>query len=142
MDMSVPFKYNIRDTKRYYSEVNNIVLKGLEIITYRGINKSAKGNDEVSHIKTEYLDYLLDKVRFNPVIESGEELGGYTVSVNEINIYGEGDTVEDAINDLLDSIIEYIDIYIEQIDLFSKVEDIQKQIYMLKLIRCNKDKKI
>lgn len=140
MEMTIPFKYNVRDTKRYYSDLNNYALKGLEVRTYKGINKTVKENQEVSHIKTAYLDYLLNKVSFNPNIESGEELGGYTISVNEIDMYGEGQTVEEATNNLLDSILEYIDIYIEQIDLFSKVENTEKQIYMLILIRCNKDR--
>lgn len=140
MEIAIPLKYNVRDTKKYYSDINNYALKGLEVITYKGINKTKKETDEVSHIKKGCLDYLLNKVTFNPVIASGEEFGGYTVSINEIDMYGEGKTVEEATNNLLDSILEYIDIYIEQIDLFSKVENAEKQIYMLKLIRCNKDK--
>ncbi|HEY5562802.1 MAG TPA: hypothetical protein VIK72_13785 [Clostridiaceae bacterium] len=76
-------------------------------------------------------------LKFNPIIESGEELGGYTISLNEIDMYGEGTTIEVAKEDLIDAINEYVTIYIKQIDLFSKVEKIEKQVYMLKLIRCD-----
>ena len=106
MEMMTPLKYNIRDTKKYYSDLNNYALKGLEIITYKGINKTTKETDEVSHIKTSYLDYLLNKITFNPSIESGEELGGYTISINEIDMYGDGETIEAATNNLLNSILE------------------------------------
>jgi len=142
MEMLVARKLNVRDTKRYYSELNSAALNGLEIITYKGINKNAKKDEEVSHIKTYYIDYLMGFLKFNPIIESGEELGGYTVSLNEIDMYGEGDTIEIAKEDLVDTVFEYISIYVNQIELFSKVESIEKQVYMLKLIRCdgNRDK--
>lgn len=82
----------------------------------------------------------MEFLKFNPIIKSGEELGGYTISLNEIDMYGEGATIEFAKEDLIDSIIEYIDIYVHQIELFSKVESIDKQVYMLKLIRCDGDR--
>lgn len=140
MDELTERKYNVRDTKKNYSLLNTAALNGLEIVTYKGINKNTKKNGEVSHIKTDYVDYLMKFVKFNPVIESGEELGGYTVSLKEIDMYGEGATVEKAKEDLLNSVMEYIDIYVDQIELFSKVESIEKQIYMLKLIRCDGDR--
>lgn len=133
-------KFNVRDTKRYYSDLNNAALKGLEVITFKGINKNSKEDEEVSHIKTSYIDFLMGFLKFNPVIESGEEIGGFTISSNEIDMYGEGDTVEAAKENLIDSILEYIDIYLDQIDLFNKVESIEKQVYMLKLIRCDGDR--
>lgn len=133
-------KLNVRDTKKNYSLLNTAALNGLEIVTFKGINKNARKDEEVSHIKTDYVDYLMGFLKFNPVIEYGEEIGGYTVSLNEIDMYGEGDTIEAAKEDLINSIIAYIDIYIDQIELFSKVESIDKQVYMLKLIRCDGDR--
>lgn len=133
-------KFNVRDTKKKYSLLNTAALNGLEIVTFKGINKNAKKDEEVSHIKTDYVDYLMEFLKFNPVIESGEEIGGYTISLNEIDMYGEGETVEAAKEDLINSIIEYIDIYVNQIELFTKAESIDKQVYMLKLIRCDGDK--
>ena len=55
-------------------------------------------------------------------------------------MYGEGKTREEAINDLLDSIIEFAQIYNEKIDLFSKVESVEKQVYMMKILRSQSDK--
>jgi len=142
METLIKRKLNVRDTKKYYSQLNSAALNGLEIVTFKGINKNLKKDEEVSHIKTHYVDFLMDFLKFNPIIESGEEIGGYTISLNEIDIYGEGDTVEIAKEDLINTIFEYISIYENQIELFSKVESIAKQVYMLKLIRCdgNRDK--
>lgn len=142
MEMLMERKLNVRDTKKHYSELNNAVLNGLEMVTYKGINKNAKNDEEVSHIKTHYVDFLMEFLKFTPITESGEELGGYTISLNEIDMYGEGNTIEAASEDLINTICEYVSIYVNQIDLFGKVESIAKQVYMLKLIRCdgNRDK--
>ena len=140
MEVLMARKFNVRDTKRYYSDLNSAVLNGLEVITFKGINKNLKSEEEVSHIKTPYVDFLMGFLKFNPIIEFGEELGGYTISLNEIDMYGEGDIIESAKENLVDSILEYIDIYVEKIDIFNKVESLEKQVYMLKLIRCDGDK--
>jgi len=131
-------KFNIRDTKQFYSNINNMAAKGLEVITYNASRES----DEVSHIKTEYLDFLLENFTFNPIIVPDEKLGGYTIEIEELgSIYGEGDTQEDAIEELLGNILEYLEIYLEKIDLYSKIEPISTRVYVLKLLRCNGDKK-
>lgn len=79
------------------------------------------------------------EIVFNPIIESGEELGGYTISFREIDMYGEGVTKEEAIQNVLESIIDYINIYDEQIEIFSKVAPIEKHMYMCKLIKYKND---
>lgn len=135
MSIAIP-RYNIRDTKKYYSELNNMALKGIEVITYNSNNR----DEEVSHIKTTYLNRLLDKLSFSPLIEQDEELSVCTVALNEIDLYGEGETVEEAIEDLITSILEYLTIYVDKIDLFSRVEPESKQVYILKLLRCNGDR--
>ncbi|MEW6698668.1 MAG: hypothetical protein ACOY9Y_08885 [Bacillota bacterium] len=129
-------RYNIRDTKRYYSELNNLALKGIEVVTYNATNE----NEEISHIKTSFLDKLLNKLDFSPITEYDEELNVHTVALNEIDLYGEGKTLDEAVEDLVNSILEFLTMYLEKIDLFSKVESEAKQVYMLKLLRCNGDK--
>lgn len=135
LSIAIP-QYNIRDTKKRYSELNNIALKGIEVITY---NANAE-KEKVSHIKTSYLDLLLNKLSFNSSVEFDDELRVYTVSLNEIDLYGEGETVEAAVEDLINSILQFLAIYVEKIDLFSKVESEIKQLFLLKLLRCNGDK--
>jgi len=135
MSIAIP-QYNIRDTKKRYSELNNIALKGIEVITYNANDKEEK----VSHIKTSYLDLLLHKLSFTPSVDLDDELRIYTVSLNEIDLYGEGKTVEAAVEDLIDSILQFLAIYIEKLDLFAKAESEIKQLYLLKLLRCNGDR--
>ncbi len=135
MSLAIP-KFNIRDTKKHYSELNNIALKGIEVITFNANNE----NEMVSHIKTSYLDQLLSNLIFKPEIEFDEEIGIHTVSLPEIDLYGEGPTLEAAVNNLLDSVLEFLTIYIDKLDIFSKVESDQKQLYLLKLLKCHGDR--
>lgn len=135
MSLTIP-KFNIRDTKKYYSELNNIALKGIEVITFNANNE----NEMVSHIKTSYLDRLFSNLIFTPEIEFDEEIGIHTVSLPEIDLYGDGTTLEAAINNLLDSVLEFLAIYVEKLDMFSKVESDQKQLFLLKLLRCHGDR--
>lgn len=135
MSVAMP-QFNIRDTKKRYSELNKIALKGIEVITYNANNEEEK----VSHIKTSYVDKLIGTLSFNPSVELDEELGIYTVSLNEIDLYGEGNNLDAAVEDLINSIIKFLTIYTDKIDLFSKVEPETKQLFLLKLLRCNGDK--
>ncbi len=129
-------KFNIRDTKKYYSDINAKALNGMEIITYNAM----KAKEEVSHINKLYFDFLLDNLQFKPVVEYDEELKIFTITLNEIDMYGEGKSKEEATEDLLGSIQEYLKIYYNKIELYAKVEPISKQLYMLKLARCSEDK--
>lgn len=135
MSIAIP-QFNIRDTKKRYSELNNIALKGIEVITYNANNEEEK----VSHIKTSHLDKLLGTLSFNPSVELDKEIGIYTVSLSEVDLYGEGNNLDTAVDDLIDSVIQFLAIYTDKIDLFSKVEPDTKQLYLLKLLRCNGDK--
>ncbi|MFL0196384.1 hypothetical protein ACJDU8_12580 [Clostridium sp. WILCCON 0269] len=120
-------KFNIKDAKIYSSKLNNILEKD--------IGENEKKNEEVNHIKTSYINFLMGFFRFKPVIHSGE--GFYNIILNEVNVYGEGDSLEIAKENLIDSIIEYINIYTDKINIFHKFETIERQAYMLKLIRCS-----
>ena len=69
-------------------------------------------------LTTVTINYII----FNPTVDLDDELRVYTVSLNEIDLYGEGKTVEAAVGDLIDSILKFLVIYIEKFDLFAKAE--------------------
>jgi hypothetical protein len=62
-------------------------------------------------------------MKYHITEESDKELGIVTVSVNELNIYGEGSTRNAAVNELLNSITELLNVYYEKYDLFSRIEN-------------------
>jgi predicted RNase H-like HicB family nuclease len=130
-------KFNIRDTKKNYSDINNMVLKGQEVITFNAVKEMGW----VSHLKTEYIDFFIDNLTFKPIFTPDERLGGYTIEIVELgSIYGEGETKQDAIENLISNIIEYLQVYLQKIDLYSIVEPIKTRVYVLKLLRCDGDR--
>ena len=110
--------------------------KGMEIVA-----KNQTSKENVSLVSTPVVSAMLEAMQFSleETIDAGLD-NVITIAVNELPVYGEGKTREAAIEDLLETVIEYVDIYLNQIDLFSRIDTPKKQAYMLKLIRCGKDK--
>lgn len=71
-----------------------------------------------------------------------DKLGGLTIAVNGIPIYGEGQTREEAVADLLDSVNDYCEIYIQKRDLYSRHDskDVQELMESLIKYKNNKEK--
>lgn len=78
-----------------------------------------------------------DKVNFSIIETWDEELGALTIEVEELPVYGEGDTREDALNDLLASVVEYCSIYTENIEFYQQGENYGHKTVMAALLRCN-----
>ena len=128
-------EFSVSDTKKLYCEINNRVLDGLEVITC-----NSKSNEKISHIKKEYLDFLLNRIKFKASKEYDKELKTWTVVIKELNLYGEGYTESAAVDDLVDSVIEFAGLYLDRTSLFTKTESINKQVYMLKILRFVSDR--
>jgi hypothetical protein len=89
--------------------------------------------------RTEELIALEDEFSVKEIYD--EELQGWTVSVTEIDLYGEGATKEEAISDLIASIREYISLYTES-NFLTKHEIPEKQALIVKLMLCENDEAI
>jgi hypothetical protein len=114
-------EYSISETKKLYCEINSKVALGFEVITC-----NSRSNQKISHLKKEYVDFLLNRLHFRIHKEFDKDLKGYSYS--------------DSVEDLINSIMELSELYKSKMDIFSKTESIVKQIYMLKILRCNKDR--
>lgn len=86
-------------------------------------------------------DELRTRVSFGVKEVYDEELKGWTISVAEIDLYGEGASKEEAVSDLIASINEYISLYSES-DFLAKHESPEKQAAIIKLMRCKSDEAI
>ena len=132
---SSKMELSVSDTKKFYCEINNKVLAGLEVIT-----SNSKSKEKISHIKKEYLDFLLNRVKFKPQKEYDKELKTWTIVIKELNLYGDGYTESSATDDLIDSVIEFAGLYLDRTVLFTSTESINKQVYMLKILRSFTDR--
>jgi hypothetical protein len=128
-------EFSISETKKFYCEINNRVLDGLEVITC-----NSNSNERISHVKKEYLDLLLSRIKFKAYKEYDKELKIWTIALKDLNLYGDGYSENAAVEDLLDSVIEYAGLYLDKTSLFTKTESINKQVCMLKILRSINDR--
>jgi hypothetical protein len=128
-------EFSVSDTKKFYCEINNKVLAGLEVTT-----SNSKSKEKISHIKKEYLDFLLNRLKFKAQKEYDKELKTWTIVIKELNLYGDGYTESSATEDLIDSVIEFAGLYLDRTALFTSTESISKQVFMLKILRSFTDR--
>ena len=142
MEALLDDRYNVSDTKKFYSRINDSVLTGLIVTTFNAFNEEK--SSEVSHIRKDILEHLaLQSCRYDLVKTYDEEYDSWTVAIeNNINLYGEGKTQEEAFEDLIDSAIDYAIIYKEKSDLFCRIEHLDKIVFFIRILICqgNRDK--
>ena len=133
-------RYNVSDTKKYYSKINDSVLAGLIVTTFNAFKEEK--SSEVSHIRKDILEHMaLYCGKYDVVKTYDEEYDAWTVALeNNINLYGEGKTREEAIEDLIDSAIEYATIYKEKSDLFCRLENMDKLVFFIRILICQGDR--
>ena len=126
----------ISEAKARFSELSRKAGMGIEVIS---ANKHGSGH-LVSLIKTDILTVALDALHFTLVESLDGELGVITLAVQEIPIYGEGHTRDEAGSALIDAALDYVVVYEERIELFSYGDSPKTQGLMLKLLRCRGDR--
>lgn len=130
---------SISATKQEFPSVFSKALKGFEIIT---ANQKSKKRETVSIISTKLLEDMIENAyKFNPVIEEDEEGYGYTVALDEVMIFGDGDNLEEAFYDLADNLVDYTVMYLEKPDFYMQIENRENHYpYLRRIAKCsNKD---
>jgi len=80
-------------------------------------------------------------MRFSINVTFDNEIGGVTVAIDELPLYGEGKTPDEALSDLVDTVVEFCKVYIEDIDCYKGSFTPLQQALMGKLLRCHGDKR-
>jgi len=135
-DMFISEAIPLSVVKRDFSKYNRLAQLGLEILV---VNKHAK-TATTSLVDSDVLSVLMDGLRFSIIETDGEELGGMTIAVDELPVYGEGDTREEAVADLLEAVVDYCNVYTDNIEMYRQVEGPRQRALMLKLLRCKDNK--
>lgn len=112
---------SISIAKQDFPNIVRQAAKGHEIITS---NFKTFGSTKVSIISTEIYEEILDRgYKFNPEIDKDPDGNGYTISINELLIHGEGQTLIDALQDLAENLIDYVQDYLTRVDFFRQIEN-------------------
>ena len=112
---------SISIAKQDFPNIIRQAAKGHEVITS---NFKTLGSSKVSIISTEIYEEILDRgYKFNPVIDNDSEGNGYTISIDELLIHGEGSSLFDALKDLAENLMDYAQDYLTRIDFFRQIEN-------------------
>lgn len=112
---------SISDTKQHLPSIIREAATGYEVIT-----KNCKNTREgkVSIISTDMYEEILDEnYKFNPIIEEDKEAGGYTISLNELLLHGEGISLTDALKDLAENLMDYAADYLKRVNFFRQIDN-------------------
>lgn len=126
----------VSEAKARFSELMRKASSGLEVLS---ANKHGSAN-LVSLIRTDILTAALETLLFTTAETLDPELGVITIAIDEIPVYGEGQSHDEAIQSLIDAVLDYTAVYEERIELFSRTESPRTQGLMLKLLRCSQDR--
>lgn len=77
-----------------------------------------------------------EELNFSIVETSDEELGIVTIAVDELPGYGEGNTREEAVNNMIDFVIEYCSVCSEDKEFLQR----QDPLIVTKLLACKGDR--
>lgn len=135
MSMLTEFKFTDarKDFSSLYSQVYNTFKPALIIRNQR---------EEVLILRTDLQKLLLSKFSLKPEVLP-EENGSVTLALNELEIYSNAETLEDAINELIDELKFYAQDYIERSQLFLNAPDRRRHFpYILRILLAENDEEI
>ncbi len=124
-------------TRDRFAELRREALKGQEILIEDG---KQLNSPLISIISTELLDSLTDSFIFAPKWEEDVD-GSFTVSLDEIDIIGYGETCEEASEVLATAASEYAELYFSELSFYMSpmVNRLSHYPYLRRIARCNGD---
>ena len=125
-----------KELRNNISEVIDGVVTGYNVVISGNVKKNSTKTAAI--ISTKILDEILDIYRFNPVINFDAETNQFEAILNEINIYGCGDTKEEAIEITTDMVIDVTEDYFENAEMYARIPDQKaKYPYFLRVRSCS-----
>lgn len=123
------------DLRKNISEVIENVMKNF-LVVESGHGKKNNTNT-VSIIATDLLEQILSGYKFTPIISYDEETKQFEAIVDEINVYGCGDSKEDAIKMVLSLAISSTKDYFSNLELYMRIPEYKaKYPYYLRISKC------
>lgn len=91
-------------------------------------------------IGEELMDLILSEFTCSPSWEEDPEQRLWTVSLPEIEVWGQGATREEAADDLVDAAIECAEVYMDDVPFYLKVGRERHLPYLLRIYRAGTDR--
>lgn len=128
----MPAVLPVSEAKRHFTQLHRDASERLQVfIVADGRRKDAKWSVTLG---AEALDALMDDVKFSHEWVEDTENGAWTVIIPELDIYGQGDTQEQAIEDAIEAAKEYAQVYAEDATLYFRVGRRHHYRYVLRIL--------
>jgi hypothetical protein len=129
--------YSVSDTRKHISEIIKNVSKGIISET---LNKVT--SERVVMLNNKMLNDLIKGINLDNSCEYDKELNIYTYYSKLLpQLYGEGTTKEEAIENMVDETIEFLKDYESNVDMYSSVFDGVQQFILGNLLLHENDRK-
>lgn len=124
-----------RELRNNISEIFENVIYNYNIIESANLKK--RQSDSVVILAEKVLQGILYAYTFNPLIEKDNNKGILKISLEEINLYGSGETKEDAAASLLRAVIHETTEFFDNIDINMRIDKQKIKLpYYLKIRQC------
>lgn len=132
---------SISEAKRDFPSIVREAGQGYETIA---ANNKSIPSPKVSIISTDLFEEILKEgYPFHPTVEEDKEGLGYTVSLEELLIHGEGSTLSEALQDLAENLVDYAGDYLRRMDFFRQIENRKRHYpYLRRIAACNDIKQV
>lgn len=129
---------SITDFRNNMRKMMESTLSGREVIC---VDAKSKDRVECSFIKTKLFRDILEAYSFSPQIFYDEETKTHNIHLDELKLYAYADTLQEALEQIIDLAVEYTKDYINRIELFLNIPDRKSQYpYILRISHClNRD---
>ena len=125
------------DARNDFSNLYNEVYNGLKPIIIR-----RKQAEQVLLIRTDLQKELLEEYRLKPK-KLSENDGSITLALDEIELYVNADTIEDAVRELIQDLKIYAQDYIRRPQLFLNAPNRRSHFpYILRVLLCDNDDEV
>lgn len=125
------------EARNDFSNLYNEVYNGLKPIIIR-----RKQAEQVLLIRTDLQKELLEEYRLKPK-KLSENDGSITLALDEIELYVNADTVEDAVRELIQDLKIYAQDYIQRPQLFLNAPNRRSHFpYILRVLLCDNDDEV
>lgn len=125
------------EARNDFSNLYNEVYNGLKPIIIR-----RKQAEQVLLIRTDLQKELLEEYRLKPK-KLSENDGSITLALDEIELYVNADTIEDAVRELIQDLKIYAQDYIQRPQLFLNAPNRRSHFpYILRVLLCDNDDEV
>lgn len=125
-----------RELRNNISEVIENVISDYKVVISGNVKKNNKKTAAI--ISTQILGDILSVYKFNPEINFDNSTNQFEVILREINLYGYGDTKDEAIEMTTDMAIDLTEDYFDNADMYARIpSERSKYPYFLRIRNCS-----